>query len=35
MSESFLTAMRDFVLAQAQECYWQQAVLRELKWEAT
>lgn len=30
MSESFLTAMRDFVLAQAQECYWQQAVLREL-----
>jgi hypothetical protein len=30
MSESFLTSMREFVLAQAQECFWQQAVLREL-----
>jgi programmed cell death 6-interacting protein len=29
MTESFLTAMREFVLAEAQECYWQQAVLRE------
>jgi programmed cell death 6-interacting protein len=28
MTESFLTAMRDFMLAEAQECYWQQAVLR-------
>lgn len=28
MSESFLTTMREFVLGQAQECYWQQAVLR-------
>lgn len=29
MTESFLTTIRDFVLAEAQECYWQQAVLRE------
>lgn len=29
MTESFLGAMREFVLAEAQECYWQQAVLRE------
>ena len=28
MTESFLGAMRDFVLAQAQECFWQQAVMR-------
>ncbi|BEI84836.1 hypothetical protein CcaverHIS002_0502370 [Cutaneotrichosporon cavernicola] len=28
MSESFLTSMREFVLAQAQECFWQQAVLQ-------
>ncbi|RSH85698.1 pH-response regulator protein palA/rim20 [Saitozyma podzolica] len=28
MTESFLTAMRDFMLAEAQECYWQQAVLQ-------
>lgn len=30
MTESFLTTMREFLLAEAQECYWQQAVLREL-----
>lgn len=30
MTESFLGCIRDFVLAEAQECYWQQAVLREL-----
>lgn len=30
MTESFLCAMREFVLAQAQECFWQQAVMREL-----
>jgi hypothetical protein len=30
MTESFLGAMREFVLAQAQECFWQQAVMREL-----
>ena len=29
MTDSFLGAMREFVLAEAQECYWQQAVLRE------
>jgi programmed cell death 6-interacting protein len=28
MTESFITTMREFVLAEAQECYWQQAVLR-------
>ncbi|WRT68722.1 pH-response regulator protein palA/RIM20 [Kwoniella shivajii] len=28
MSESFLGSLRDFVLAEAQECYWQQAVLQ-------
>ncbi len=28
MTESFLGVMRDFMLAEAQECYWQQAVLR-------
>ena len=28
MTESFITAMREFVLAEAQECFWQQAVLR-------
>lgn len=31
MSESFLTTIREFVLAEAQECFWQQAVLRELR----
>jgi programmed cell death 6-interacting protein len=30
MTESFLSALREFLLAEAQECYWQQAVLREL-----
>ena len=30
MTESFLGAMREFMLAEAQECYWQQAVLRGL-----
>ena len=30
MTDSFLGAVRDFVLAQAQECFWQQAVMREL-----
>jgi programmed cell death 6-interacting protein len=30
MTESFLSAMREFLLAQAQECFWQQAVMREL-----
>jgi len=30
MTESFLFALREFLLAEAQECYWQQAVLREL-----
>jgi programmed cell death 6-interacting protein len=29
MTESFLSALREFLLAEAQECYWQQAVLRE------
>lgn len=29
MTESFLTTMREFVLAEAQECFWQQAVLSE------
>ncbi|KAL7422504.1 pH-response regulator protein palA/rim20 [Cryptotrichosporon argae] len=28
MTESFLTALREFVLAEAQECFWQQAVLQ-------
>ncbi|CAD6580577.1 MAG: pH-response regulator protein palA/rim20 [Tremellales sp. Tagirdzhanova-0007] len=28
MTDSFLGAMREFVLAEAQECYWQQAVLQ-------
>ncbi|GMK55878.1 hypothetical protein CspeluHIS016_0209340 [Cutaneotrichosporon spelunceum] len=28
MSESFLTSVREFMLAQAQECFWQQAVLQ-------
>ncbi|ORY32117.1 BRO1-like domain-domain-containing protein [Naematelia encephala] len=28
MTESFLGAIREFVLAEAQECYWQQAVLQ-------
>ncbi|WVQ79570.1 pH-response regulator protein palA/RIM20 [Cryptococcus sp. DSM 104549] len=28
MSESFLSAIQSFVLAEAQECYWQQAVLQ-------
>ncbi|ODN73147.1 pH-response regulator protein palA/RIM20 [Cryptococcus amylolentus CBS 6039] len=27
MTESFLGAVKEFVLAEAQECYWQQAVL--------
>jgi len=31
MSESFLTTMREFVMAEAQECFWQQAVLSECK----
>jgi len=30
MTESFLSALREFLLAEAQECYWQQAVLRML-----
>jgi programmed cell death 6-interacting protein len=30
MTESFLSALREFLLAEAQECYWQQAVLRKL-----
>lgn len=30
MTESFLGTLKEFVLAEAQECYWQQAVLREL-----
>lgn len=30
MTESFLAAVREFMLAQAQECFWQQAVMREL-----
>jgi programmed cell death 6-interacting protein len=29
MSESFLTTVREFVMAEAQECFWQQAVLSE------
>lgn len=29
MTESYLGTLREFVLAEAQECYWQQAVLRE------
>lgn len=29
MTESFLSVLREFVLAEAQECFWQQAVLRE------
>ena len=29
MTESFLGCMRELVLAEAQECFWQQAVLRE------
>ena len=29
MTESFMTTLREFALAEAQECYWQQAVLRE------
>lgn len=29
MTESFLSTLREFVLAEAQECFWQQAVLRE------
>ncbi|WWC90377.1 pH-response regulator protein palA/RIM20 [Kwoniella dendrophila CBS 6074] len=28
MSESFLGTIKEFVLAEAQECYWQQAVLQ-------
>lgn len=31
MTESFLGTLKEFVLAEAQECYWQQAVLRELR----
>lgn len=31
MTESFLTTMREYVLAEAQECFWQQAVLREFR----
>lgn len=31
MTESFLGSLREFVLAQAQECFWQQAVMRELR----
>lgn len=30
MTESFLADVREFMLAQAQECFWQQAVMREL-----
>lgn len=30
MTESFLGTLKEFVLAEAQECYWQQAVLRKL-----
>ena len=29
MTESFLSTLREFVMAEAQECFWQQAVLRE------
>lgn len=29
MTDSYLGTLREFVLAEAQECYWQQAVLRE------
>ena len=28
MTPSFLGTMKEFVMAEAQECYWQQAVLR-------
>ncbi|EIW68315.1 hypothetical protein TREMEDRAFT_63488 [Tremella mesenterica DSM 1558] len=28
MTESFLTTLREFLLAEAQECFWQQAVLQ-------
>lgn len=31
MTESFLEAMENFCLAQAQECYWQKAVLEKYK----
>lgn len=31
MTESFLGCVRDFLLAEAQECYWQQAVLRQFR----
>jgi len=32
MTESFLTTLREFVLGEAQECFWQQAVLREVNY---